>query len=78
VISKIANDEWTEDTAIRVGGVPLVEAVPKCGEHNLDLQLVRVEISKDKIVTDVYGCPFPGCKTELFTQQPQRTVESEK
>jgi hypothetical protein len=52
----------------RVGSL-MVEGTPKCGEHNLALKLVRVEISEDKIVTDVYGCPFPECKTELLTQQ---------
>ena len=47
----------------------MVEALPKCSEHNLALQLIRVEISKDKIVTDVFGCPHPGCKTEHYSQQ---------
>jgi hypothetical protein len=56
----------------------LSESKPKCGEHNLPLKLVRVEISSDKVVTDVYGCPFLGCKTELFTQQPRRTMKSGK
>jgi hypothetical protein len=43
-------------------GVPMVQTVPKCPEHKLALQLIRVEIEKDKdkIVTDVYGCPSPG------------------
>ena len=55
----------------------MVEALPKCSEHELALQLVRVELSEDKIVTDVYRCPYPGCKTEHYSQQA-RTVESGK
>ena len=47
----------------------MVEALPKCREHDLALQLIRVEISKDKIVTDVFGCPYPGCKIEFYSQQ---------
>ena len=47
----------------------MVEALPKCSEHKLALQLIRVELSKDKIVTDVFGCPYPGCKTEHNSQQ---------
>jgi hypothetical protein len=56
----------------------MVEAVPKCGEHNLALQLVRVEISQDKIVTDVYGCPFPESETEQSSRQAPRMVASGK
>lgn len=56
----------------------MFEATPKCGQHNRALELIRVDISPDKIVTDVYGCPFPGCKTELLIQQGRRTVGSEK
>jgi hypothetical protein len=54
-----------------------VVGLPKCSEHNLALQLIRVEVSKDKVVTDVFGCPHPGCKTEHRSQQPQRTIEQE-
>ncbi len=54
----------------------MVEAPPKCSEHNLALELVRVEISQDKVVTDVYRCPYTGCKTETYSQQTRRTVES--
>jgi hypothetical protein len=42
----------------------MVGAPPKCSEHNLALELVRVEISEDRVVTDVYRCPHEGCRTE--------------
>lgn len=58
--------------------VPMVEALPKCREHNLAIQLVRVEITEDKVVTDVFRCPYPGCTTEHYSQQTRRTVESGK
>jgi hypothetical protein len=66
--------------------VPMVQTLPKCPEHHPGLELIRVEISedgnedrdRDKIVTDVYGCPSPGCKTEHSSQQGRRTVESGK
>lgn len=58
--------------------VVMVEGPPKCSQHNLALELIRVEISKDKIVTDVYGCSHPGCRTEHSSQQLRRTVESGK
>jgi hypothetical protein len=56
----------------------MVGAIPKCSEHNLALHLVRVDLSQDKIVTDVYGCPHPGCKTECASRLAARTVESGK
>lgn len=56
----------------------MFQALPKCAEHNLVLELVRVEISNDKIVTDVYHCPSAGCKTEHHSQQAPRAVESGK
>ena len=56
----------------------MVGAIPKCSEHNLGLQLIRVDLSQDKVVTDVYGCPHPGCKTEYLSRQAARTVESGK
>jgi hypothetical protein len=56
----------------------MVEVPPKCSQHNLALELIRVEISTDKIVTDVYGCPHPGCKMQHDSQQLRRTVESGK
>jgi hypothetical protein len=55
----------------------MVQTLPKCDEHNLALELVHVEISHDKIVTDVHRCPFPGCTTEHNSQQAPRAVESE-
>jgi hypothetical protein len=68
--------------------MPMVEARPRCPQHNLALQLIRVEISRDeekqqakdedKIVIDVYGCPSPGCTTEHHSRQGRRTVESGK
>jgi hypothetical protein len=64
--------------------VTVVEAPPKCSEHQLALELVRVEVlepaeaPQDKIVTDVYRCPHPECCTEHFSQQGRRTVESGK
>jgi hypothetical protein len=63
---------------VRAGRVIVVEAPPKCSEHKLALELVRVEISQDKVVTDVYRCPYTGCKTEHYSQQARRTVESGK
>jgi hypothetical protein len=54
----------------------MVEALPKCREHNFAIQLVRVEISEDKIVTNVYRCPHPGCKTEHYSRETLPTVES--
>jgi hypothetical protein len=56
----------------------MLDALPKCAGHNLALDLVRVEISNDKTVTDVYRCPSPGCKTEVNCQQAPRAVESGK
>ena len=56
----------------------MVKAPPKCDEHGLALELVRVEISNDKIVTDVFRCPLRGCKTEHLSQQEQRPVEPRK
>jgi hypothetical protein len=56
----------------------VVTVLPKCSEHNLALQLIRVEISQEKVITDVYGCPFPECKTEQRSQQPRQTIESGK
>jgi hypothetical protein len=58
--------------------VAMIEVPPKCSQYDLALELIRVEISKDKIVTDVFGCPHPGCKTEYSSQQLRRTVESGK
>jgi hypothetical protein len=58
--------------------VPMVQTLPKCPEHNFALHLIRVEIFEDRIVTDVYGCPSPGCITEHSSQQVRRTVESGK
>ena len=55
----------------------MVQAPPKCHEHELALQLIRVEISEDKVVTDVFGCPHPGCNLE-HRSQPGRSVESGK
>jgi hypothetical protein len=55
----------------------VVQAPPKCREHGLALQLIRVEISEDKVVTDVYGCPHEGCAEEYSSQQG-RPVESGK
>jgi len=62
----------------RQGGAEMVEALPKCSEHNLALQLIRVELSEDRLVTDVYRCPYPECKTEYHSRQACRTVESGK
>lgn len=59
-------------------GCPMVEALPKCREHNLAIELVRVEISEDEIVTDVFRCPYPECKTEHCRQQAGRKDESGK
>jgi hypothetical protein len=56
----------------------MLGAPPKCYEHDLALELIRVEISQDKVVTDVYRCPHPGCKTEHSIQQVRRTVEAGK
>jgi hypothetical protein len=56
----------------------MVGAPPKCREHNLALELVRVEISGDKVVTDIYRCPHEGCRTEHYSQQRRRPVESGK
>jgi len=56
----------------------MVGAPPKCEEHNLALELVRVEISEDRIVTDVYRCPHEGCRTEYYSQQRCRPVEAGK
>jgi hypothetical protein len=56
----------------------MVGAPPKCEEHNLALELVRVEISEDRIVTDVYRCPREGCRTEYYSQQRCRPVEAGK
>jgi hypothetical protein len=58
--------------------VTVVEAPPKCSEHRVALELVRVEISEDKVITDVYRCPHPGCSTEHSSQQGRHTVESGK
>jgi hypothetical protein len=58
--------------------VPMVQTLPKCPEHKLALQLIRVEIYEDKIVTDVYGCPSPECKTEHSSRQGRPTIESGK
>ena len=56
----------------------MVQAPPKCSEHKLALELVRVEISQDKIVTDVYRCPCAGCKTEHRSQSGRGMMESGK
>jgi hypothetical protein len=53
----------------RALGVPMVEALPKCSEHNLAIELVRVEVSEDEVVTDVFRCPYPECTTEHYRQQ---------
>jgi hypothetical protein len=59
----------------------VVEARPKCSEHKLALELAgvensqHVEISKDKVVTDVYCGPQRGCNTKRSRQQGCRTVE---
>jgi hypothetical protein len=53
----------------------VLEAPPKCSEHKLALELVRVEISqfkeiaKHKVVTDVYRRLHPWCNTEHFSPQ---------
>jgi hypothetical protein len=60
------------------GGCPMVEALPKCSEHDLAIELVRVEVSEDEKVTDVFRCPYPGCKTEHNRQQARRKYESGK
>ena len=65
----------TEDTCYRGREVFMVGAIPKCIEHNLALQLIRVDLSQDKIVTDVYGCPHLGCRTERLSRQARRTFE---
>ena len=56
----------------------MVGAPPKCNEHEFALELVRVEISEDKVVTDVYRCPHEGCRTEYHSQQRCRPVECGK
>ena len=64
--------------------VTVVEVPPRCSEHKLALTLARFEISQyfekseDKVVTDVFRCPHPGCNTEHFSQLGRRTVESGK
>jgi len=79
LISRFVNVAWSEHNALLTRReVAMVEAPPKCSQHDLALQLIRVEISIAKIVTDVYGCPYPGCKTEHSSQQVRRTVESGK
>jgi hypothetical protein len=71
----ISYDEGHNLTALRLEA-SMVAAAPKCIEHNLALQLIRVEVSQDNLVTDVYGCPHLGCATEYSRQQPRRTVEA--
>jgi hypothetical protein len=56
----------------------VVEILPKCGEHNLTLQLIRVEVSPDKTITDVFRCPHQGCRTEHRSQQSQNAMGSGK
>lgn len=56
----------------------MLGAPPKCNEHNLALELIRVEISQDKVVTNVYRCPHPGCTTEHPAQRARGMVEAGK
>jgi|HubBroStandDraft_6_1064221.scaffolds.fasta_scaffold398364_2 hypothetical protein len=64
--------------------VTVIGAPPKCSEHKLALQFVRVEISQDievsddEVVADVCRCPHPGSDTEQFSRHGRRLMKSGK
>jgi hypothetical protein len=58
-------------------GCLTVVALPKCRKHNMAIELVRVEISGDEIVTEVFRCRYPECKTEHYRQQARRKTSLE-
>lgn len=60
--------------------MPRAEAQPRCPDHALALEPIRVEIpiTRDKVVTDGCGCSAPGCKTESYIRQGAEQVNTGK